>query len=98
MPGRHQGYIRWSRGGRRQTSASSASKIQGSLDDLKQYLQPLVASWTGNASEQYNAHQAKWDQAAADLQQVLAAIGTAVQRAAEDYARRRARQLRPLVS
>lgn len=66
--------------------SSSASKIQGSLDDLKQYLAPLVAGWTGNASEQYNAHQRTWDQAAADIQQVLAAIGTAVQRAAEDYA------------
>lgn len=65
--------------------SSAASKVQGSLDDLKSYLQPLVASWTGSASEQYNAHQAKWDQAAADLQQVLAAIGTAVQRATEDY-------------
>jgi 6 kDa early secretory antigenic target len=65
--------------------SSSASKISGSLDDLKQYLAPLVAGWTGNASEQYNAHQRQWDTAAADIQQVLAAIGTAVQRAAEDY-------------
>lgn len=65
---------------------TQANKVQGSLDDLKQYLQPLVAGWTGNASEQYNAHQAKWDTAAADLQAVLAAIGVAVQRAAEDYA------------
>jgi early secretory antigenic target protein ESAT-6 len=65
--------------------STQANKVQGSLDDLKQYLQPLVAGWTGNAAEMYNAHQAKWDQAAADLQQVLAAIGSAVMRAAEDY-------------
>ena len=65
--------------------SSNANKVQGSLDDLKQFLQPLVATWTGNASEEYNAHQAQWDSAAADLQQVMAAIGTAVQRAAEDY-------------
>jgi early secretory antigenic target protein ESAT-6 len=65
--------------------SSNASKVQGSLDDLKTFLQPLVATWTGTASETYNAHQAKWDTAAADLQQVMAAIGTAVQRAAEDY-------------
>jgi len=65
--------------------SSNANKVQGSLDDLKQFLQPLVATWTGNASEEYNAHQAQWDAAAADLQQVMAAIGTAVQRAAEDY-------------
>jgi early secretory antigenic target protein ESAT-6 len=65
--------------------STQAGKVQNSLDDLKQFLQPLVSTWTGTASEEYNAHQLKWDQAAADLQQVLAAIGTAVQRAAEDY-------------
>lgn len=65
--------------------SSNAAKVQGSLDDLKSYLQPLVSTWTGAASEAYTAHQAKWDQAAADLQQVLAAIGTATQQAAEDY-------------
>ena len=64
---------------------SSANNVQGQLDDLKQRLAPLVSTWTGQASENYNAHQAKWDQAAADLQQVLAAIGTAVQRASDDY-------------
>ncbi len=65
--------------------STQAGKVQSSLDDLKSYLQPLVATWTGTASEQYQAHQAQWDKAAADLQSVLAAIGTAVQRAAEDY-------------
>ena len=65
--------------------SSNANKVQGSLDDLKQFLQPLVATWTGSASEEYNAHQAQWDSAAADLQQVLASIGTAVQNAANDY-------------
>jgi 6 kDa early secretory antigenic target len=64
---------------------TQSQKVQSSLDDLKARLQPLVASWQGQAAENYNAHQAKWDTAAADLQQVLAAIGTAVQRAAEDY-------------
>lgn len=64
---------------------TQANKVQGSLDDLKARLAPLVASWTGTAAENYAAHQQKWDTAAADLQQVLAAIGTAVQRAAEDY-------------
>ncbi|MCT2587404.1 WXG100 family type VII secretion target [Actinophytocola gossypii] len=64
---------------------SNAQKVQGSLDDLKSYLQPLVATWTGEASEAYQNHQRQWDTAAADLQQVLAAIGTAVQRAADDY-------------
>lgn len=65
--------------------SSNAQKIQSSLDDLKSYLAPLVAGWQGAASEEYNAHQRKWDLAAADLQSVMAAIGTAVAQAADDY-------------
>lgn len=64
---------------------TQSQKVQSSLDDLKAYLAPLVSSWTGLAAENYNAHQKKWDTAAADLQQVLAAIGTAVNNAAQDY-------------
>jgi early secretory antigenic target protein ESAT-6 len=65
--------------------SASAGKIQGQLDQLKADLQPLVGSWTGEASTQYQAHQANWDQSAADLQQVLAQIGIAVRVAGEDY-------------
>jgi 6 kDa early secretory antigenic target len=65
--------------------STQANKVQSQLDDLKAYLQPLVASWTGEASEMYATHQRKWDTAAADLQAVLAAIGVAVQNAAQDY-------------
>jgi len=64
----------------------SASMIQSHLDQLKKDLQPLVQDWTGSASEAYQHHQGEWDKAAADLQQVLASIGTAVSRAGEDYA------------
>lgn len=65
--------------------STQAGRVQSALDDLKAYLQPLVASWTGNAAENYNVHQRKWDTSAADLQQVLAAIGAAVSSAADDY-------------
>jgi early secretory antigenic target protein ESAT-6 len=64
----------------------SASMIQSHLDQLKRDLQPLVHDWTGHAADMYQGHQRDWDQAAADLQQVLASIGTAVSRAGEDYA------------
>jgi 6 kDa early secretory antigenic target len=66
--------------------ATSASKIQSSLDQLKTDLAPLVNSWTGEASTLYQEHQGKWDTAAADLQTVLAQIGIAVRKAGEDYA------------
>jgi len=64
---------------------TQAHKVQASLEDLKSFLAPLVASWTGQASEEYQQHQKQWDTAATDLQQVLASIGTAVQNAAQEY-------------
>jgi early secretory antigenic target protein ESAT-6 len=66
--------------------ARSANLIETHLGDLKRDLAKLVGTWTGDAATQYQAHQAKWDQAAADLQRVLASIGTAVGQAGQDYA------------
>jgi len=63
----------------------AAGKVQQSLEDLKQYLAPLTASWEGEAMTTYQALQAKWNQAAADLQQVLHSIGVAVHSANEAY-------------
>lgn len=65
--------------------SGNASQIEQQLGDLKRYLQPLVSSWQGDAMEQYQQLQGKWDKSAADLQQVLASIGTAVQNAAQHY-------------
>jgi early secretory antigenic target protein ESAT-6 len=64
----------------------SASMIEQHLADLKRDLSKLTADWTGAASTEYQGHQRNWDQAAADLKQVLASIGTAVARAGDDYA------------
>jgi early secretory antigenic target protein ESAT-6 len=64
----------------------SASMIEQHLADLKRDLTKLTADWTGTAADTYQEHQRNWDQAAADLKQVLASIGTAVARASEDYA------------
>ncbi|GGM51516.1 hypothetical protein GCM10012275_23010 [Longimycelium tulufanense] len=68
-----------------QNVTSGAQKIQSTLDDLKQRIQPVVSTWQGEAAEAYNHHQQQWDQAAADLQQVLAQIGVALGHAAENY-------------
>ena len=58
-----------------QTVTSTATQIQGRLDDLKRQLAPLVADWTGAAAEQYQARQREIDTAMADLAQVLGQIG-----------------------
>lgn len=65
--------------------AGTSRSVQQQLDDLKSYLAPLVASWTGAAAESYTVHQTQWDTAAADLNQVLAQIGVALGVANDNY-------------
>lgn len=58
---------------------SSSRNIGAQLADLKASLKPMVATWEGEAAESYQAHQAKWDAAAADLNEILTTIGRAVE-------------------
>lgn len=61
------------------------ANISRELEDLKRYLQPLVATWSGEASTAYQAQQAKWDRASADLNQVLNQIGVALGTSNENF-------------
>lgn len=65
--------------------ASSAASLNQKLDDLKTYIAPMVATWTGDAATHYQAKQRQWDTAAADLNTVLQAIGRAVDTAKGDF-------------
>ena len=56
------------------------------LDDLRTYLGPLVASWTGQASADYQALQSRWDTSAAELNRVLRDIAGALRTAHGSYA------------
>jgi WXG100 family type VII secretion target len=47
------------------------SAIQAKLDDLKAFLEPMRATWTGAARDSYDAKQREWDQSASDLQAIL---------------------------
>ena len=62
-----------------------ASQIAQQLGDLKAYLAPLVASWSGEASADFQALQAKWDSSATDLNQVLHQMSQALRIAADNY-------------
>ncbi len=64
---------------------SVASQIAQQLSDLKAYLAPLVANWSGEASTEYQALQAKWDAGANDLNQVLRQMAQALRTAADNY-------------
>lgn len=66
---------------------STASRLNGKLDDLAQTLAPVVATWEGEAAVRYLAKQRQWDTAAADLNAVLAQIGVALRQAHEEYRR-----------
>ncbi|HEV7452134.1 MAG TPA: WXG100 family type VII secretion target [Pseudonocardiaceae bacterium] len=61
------------------------TNISREMEDLKRFLQPMVETWTGEASAAYQAHQATWDRSAADLNQVLNQIGVALGTSNENY-------------
>lgn len=62
-----------------------AGQIGQQLDDLKAYIAPLVASWTGEASTDYQALQSKWDTSATQLNDVLRQIATTLRTSNENY-------------
>ena len=64
---------------------SVAGQIEQQLGDLKGYLAPLVASWTGEASTDYQALQQKWNTSADDLHAVLRQIAAALRTASQNY-------------
>lgn len=61
------------------------TNISREMEDLKRFLQPMVGTWTGEASTAYQAHQAQWDRSANDLNQVLNQIGVALGTSNENY-------------
>ncbi|MGW4381556.1 WXG100 family type VII secretion target [Kitasatospora sp. NPDC004531] len=63
----------------------TAARVQSQLDDLKAGVQRIASSWEGAAQEGYQARQAQWDAKAADLQQTLTQIATALDNAAQSY-------------
>lgn len=88
MAGGVDGQIKVSFAGLAQGAADisrSAAMIDNRLGELKTDIGKLVAGWEGEAATTYQVHQKNWDDAAAELQRVLATIGTAVRTAGEDY-------------
>ncbi|MFJ5235002.1 WXG100 family type VII secretion target [Kitasatospora sp. NPDC088391] len=63
----------------------TASRIQNQLDDLKSGVQKIASTWEGAAQQGYQARQQEWDNKAADLQQVLGQIASALDNAAQSY-------------
>ncbi|TQF68904.1 WXG100 family type VII secretion target [Rhodococcus spelaei] len=57
---------------------STSGVLDQTLLDLKKYVESLAVVWGGRGAESYQQHQAQWDSAAAELHQILEAIGRAV--------------------
>ncbi|MGW2254507.1 WXG100 family type VII secretion target [Kitasatospora sp. NPDC001660] len=64
---------------------ASAAQINHLLEELKKGVTKISASWEGAAQQGYQAHQAKWDAKAADLQQACAQIASSLESAAQSY-------------
>jgi early secretory antigenic target protein ESAT-6 len=66
-------------------TASTVQSLNQQLDELKGYLRPLVSTWQGQAALEYQQLQNKWDTSAADLNQVLQQISTALRTSHDNY-------------
>jgi 6 kDa early secretory antigenic target len=62
---------------------ATVSSMTSQLDDLRNQLAPMVATWEGDAQAAYRACQAKWDAAAADIRDLLGRIASACDTSAE---------------
>src|SRR5262249_41441128 len=62
-----------------------AGQIEQQLNDLKGYLAPLVATWSGEASTDWQTLQQEWNTTAEDLNNVLRQIATTLRSSAETY-------------
>ncbi len=61
------------------------TQFRSQLSDLQAFLAPMVASWTGRASEDYQALQKQWNTSADDLSTILQQIAQALRIAQDNY-------------
>ena len=65
--------------------AAAHNDLNSKLHDLRTLLHPLTQTWTGQAAADYQARQRQWDQAQADLNEVLQQIGKVLEVAQQQY-------------
>ncbi|RIX36850.1 WXG100 family type VII secretion target [Corynebacterium falsenii] len=59
----------------------TSASIDQLLGDLKRDLQPMVSEWEGSSADSYRAAQQKWDNAAQEINEILAQISVTVRQA-----------------
>ena len=70
----------------RQEIHSTSARLNAALDDLRAQIAPLQATWTREAADAYRTEQARWEQAAAALNDILFSLGNAIRDGADDVA------------
>jgi WXG100 family type VII secretion target len=70
----------------RQEIHATSSRLNTAFDELRSQIAPLQQVWTREAAEAYQVEQARWNQAAAALNEILVNLGNAVRDGADDVA------------
>lgn len=70
----------------RQEIHTTSARFNAALDELRTQVAPLQATWTREAAEAYRIEQARWEQSAAALNDILVRLGIAVRDGAADVA------------
>ena len=70
----------------RQEIHATSARLNAALEDLRAQIAPLRATWTRDSAEAYQLEQARWDQSAAALNDILFRLGNAVRNGADEMA------------
>jgi WXG100 family type VII secretion target len=70
----------------RQEIHATSARLNAALDDLHAQIAPLQETWTRQAAEAYRIEQARWQQAATALNDILVSLGNAVRDGSDDVA------------
>ena len=70
----------------RQEIHTTSTRFNAALEDLRAQIAPLQAIWTRQAAEAYRVDQARWEQSAAALNDILIRLGNAVRDGSDDVA------------
>ena len=70
----------------RQEIHTTSARLNSALDDLRMQITPLQQVWTRDAAEAYRVEQARWEQAAGALNEILFSLGNAVRDGSDDVA------------
>ena len=70
----------------RQEIHGTSARLNAALDELRAQIAPLQEIWTREAADAYRIEQARWEQAAGALNEILFSLGNAVRDGSDDVA------------